>query len=132
VAFVRHLRPCRLGLAKLTETSEDPDAATATLPAQEGQAEEGVILGTIAYISPEQAEGRKIDARSDIFSFGSVLCEMVTGRRAFEGETGTGFPYSEVNSRLLWVPPSRHPDRRALPGIQSLERNRYAITPRCP
>jgi len=74
------------GLAKLTANDEEErdNAATRTL----GQlTEEGAVLGTLSYMSPEQAEGRRIDARSDIFSFGSVLYEMVTGERAFQGET---------------------------------------------
>ncbi len=73
------------GLAKLAERAEaDEQAPTETF---KPQTEEGTILGTAAYMSPEQAAGKKVDARSDIFSFGTVLYEMATGRRAFQRET---------------------------------------------
>ncbi len=71
------------GLAKLTDRgtiTEDEETRTGF-----GITAEGALVGTVPYMSPEQAEGRKVDARSDIFSFGSVVYEMLTGRPAFRG-----------------------------------------------
>jgi len=73
------------GLAKLNETSET-DAFADTMHGEGSPlTEDGTLLGTVAYMSPEQAEGKTLDSRSDIFSFGSVLYESITGRRAFTG-----------------------------------------------
>ena len=74
------------GLAKLSPAAVAEDA-TQTIIAAQLRTEEGVLLGSIPYMSPEQAEGKPVDARSDIFSFGAVLYEMITGRRAFRGES---------------------------------------------
>jgi Tol biopolymer transport system component/predicted Ser/Thr protein kinase len=75
------------GLAKLTDTADSGDREfTQSVHRDEAPVSaEGSIAGTVSYMSPEQAEGKKVDARSDIFSFGALLYEMVTGRRAFQG-----------------------------------------------
>jgi serine/threonine-protein kinase len=63
----------------------------------------GVILGTAAYMSPEQAKGREADARSDVWAFGAVLYEMLTGRRPFEGEDVSDTMASVLKSEPDWT-----------------------------
>ena len=64
----------------------------------------GVIMGTAAYMSPEQAKGREADKRSDVWAFGAVLYEMLTGRRAFDGEDMSDTLASVLKSDPDWAP----------------------------
>src|SRR5262249_34261021 len=79
-----HVKVLDFGLAKLTELAHVHDDLTVT---SRPSTEEGTILGTVSYMSPEQAEGKPVDARSDIFSFGIILYETLSGRRPFTGES---------------------------------------------
>jgi Tol biopolymer transport system component len=94
------------GLAKaLTGDSSSPDVSTS--PTLTGMTQAGVVIGTAAYMSPEQARGKAVDKRADIWAFGAIVWEMLTGRRLFEGET-----VSDVLAAVL----RKDLDFAALPG----------------
>jgi serine/threonine protein kinase len=80
-----HVKILDFGLAKLTE--QDPTLSGSVLPTTPPRTMIGVVLGTIGYMAPEQVRGVAADHRADIFAFGAVLYEMLSGRRAFVGET---------------------------------------------
>jgi len=106
------------GLAKALE-GERASSDVSSSPTFSGLATQaGIILGTAAYMSPEQAKGKTVDRRSDIWAFGCVLYEMLTGRQAFDGETTTDVLAAVVMKEPDWTPlPANTP-----PGIRNLLR----------
>jgi predicted ATPase len=109
VSEVGRVKVLDFGLAKLTsDPSESADDVTATL---EMRTREGVIMGTAPYMSPEQVEGHAVDHRSDLFSLGTLLYEMTTGRRPFRG----GSPAALFSAILRDEPAT--PTRTDLPSV---------------
>ncbi|MFN2597248.1 MAG: protein kinase [Pyrinomonadaceae bacterium] len=105
------------GLAKLV-ARVDGDAAQTNVPTRKINTDPGTVMGTVGYMSPEQAAGRAADHRSDIFSFGAVLYEMLAGRRAFRGDTAV-----ETLNAILKEDPqefSTIPNRAIPPSLESL------------
>ena len=94
------------GLAKAWETDSSDSSLSLSPTLTKHETVEGVILGTAAYMSPDQARGKKVDRRADIWAFGVVLWEMLTGRKLFEGDT-----VSDVLAAVLRA----KPDLDALP-----------------
>ncbi len=101
------------GLAKLTQPEDAPQATRA--PTISGATEPGIVMGTLGYMSPEQALGKPLDFRSDQFSLGSILYEMAAGRRAFSRdsapETLTAIIRDEPEPLASAAPPSPPPLR---------------------
>jgi serine/threonine protein kinase/Tol biopolymer transport system component len=88
------------GLAKLVERVSE-GAAQTDIATRKVQTDPGTVMGTVGYMSPEQVRGRAVDHRSDIFSFGAVLYEMLCGRRAFHGDSAV----ETLNAILKEEPP---------------------------
>jgi len=105
------------GLAKLTHL-EDGGPAT-NLPTASAGTEPGVVLGTLGYMSPEQVKGKPADARSDIFSFGAILYEILSGKRAFHGDSA-----AETMSAILREdPPELSVTNQSIsPGLERIVR----------
>ena len=91
------------GLAKATEGDRSAQDLAQSPTVTSGGTREGMIVGTPAYMSPEQARGKPVDARTDIWAFGCVLYEMVTGQLAFSGETESDTVAAVLNRDPDWL-----------------------------
>jgi eukaryotic-like serine/threonine-protein kinase len=106
------------GLAKLTHLEEGSQATN--LPTATAGTEPGMVLGTLGYMSPEQVRGRPADARSDIFSFGAILYEMVAGQRAFKGDSAA----DTMSAILKEDPPDLSiTNQNVAPGLERIVRH---------
>ena len=102
------------GLAKLTDPAT-PDPGEETLTGKV-VTEPGIAVGTPAYMAPEQAEGRPVDARADIFAFGAVLYEMVSGHRAFQKDSRASTLAAILTQEPAQLPSSIPPDLKRIIG----------------
>ena len=105
------------GLARHTPLAGADDTRSPTVARP---TDPGVVLGTVGYMSPEQVRGKPLDSRSDVFSFGTILYEMLTGRRAFQGES----PADTMSAILTREPPDlAELNRNIPPGLERLVRH---------
>ncbi|HEY3028155.1 MAG TPA: protein kinase [Pyrinomonadaceae bacterium] len=104
------------GLAKLTGAGDTALSQT-SIPTRRVDTDPGKVMGTVGYMSPEQVKGRPVDHRSDIFSFGTILYEMLSGRRAFHGESA-----AETMSAILKEDPPdlSETNQRIFPALERL------------
>ncbi len=106
------------GIAKLVERGDGSEART-DLPTRRLNTNPGTVIGTAGYMSPEQVRGQRVDHRSDIFSFGAVLYEMLSGRRAFSGESAV----ETLNAILKEDPPEVSTNSQIGPGLERVVRH---------